>query len=340
MHSAIKPRNETPARFSLRLFGGSQTGALIALILLAVILSILSPPFRSWENLQEIVMQASIIAVIAAGQTFVIMTGGIDLSVGSVVGLVSVLSALVMSTDTSVGGMGHSTVWAVLVGLCAGGLVGLFNGVLVAKVKMPPFIVTLGTMGVARGLAYVLAQGQTIDSLPDPFTNVALNKFIGVSWLTWIMLIVYILCGFLLAQSRFGKYTLATGGNETATMLSGIRTDRIKILVYTLCGVLAAVAGLLLTSRLESGIGTNGDGYELDAIAGVVIGGTSLSGGTGSITGTLIGVLIMETVRSGLTLLNVNQFWHQVVIGLIILIAVFTDILRQRLAKHGKLEAA
>lgn len=337
MDNAIEQSKEMPSRFPLKLFGGNQIGALIALILLVIALSIASAPFRSWSNIQEIVMQASIIAVIAAGQTFVIMTGGIDLSVGSTVGLVGVLSALVMSSDTSVGGMGHSMWLAIFVGLVAGGLVGLFNGVLVAKVKMPPFIVTLGTMSVARGLAYVLAQGQTIDGLPNVFTNVAMNQFLGISWLTWIMIVVFVICGFLIAQTRFGKYTLATGGNETATVLSGIRSDRIKILVYTLCGVLSAIAGLMLASRLQSGIGTNGNGYELDAIAGVVIGGTSLTGGTGSITGTLIGVLIMETVQAGLVLLNVNQFWDQVVMGFIILIAVYTDILRQRIAKNRKL---
>ncbi|WP_159437293.1 ABC transporter permease [Alicyclobacillus vulcanalis] len=310
----------------------NQTGALLALILLAGALSLASPAFRTWGNIQDIVVQASIVAIMAAGQTFVIGTGGIDLSVGSIVGLSGVISAMLMSTDKAVGGMGHGVIVAVLAGLGVGAVVGLFNGLAVAKLGMAPFIVTLGTMEMVRGLAYVLTQGETIDALPNAFNNLATNTFLGVSDLIWITIGVYVICWILLSRTLFGKYTLSIGGNEFATRLSGVRVDRVIVGVYVLSGVLSALAGILLDARLQSGISTNGDGYELDTIAGVVIGGTSLSGGSASMFGSLVGVLIMSCVRDGLTLLNVNTYWSDVVMGLIIVLAVLTDILRKRLS--------
>nr|WP_268251799.1 ABC transporter permease [Alicyclobacillus mali (ex Roth et al. 2021)] len=310
----------------------NQTGALVALVILAGALSLASPAFRTWGNIQDIVIQASIVAIMAAGQTFVIGTGGIDLSVGSIVGLSGVISALLMSTDKAVGGMGHGVVVAVLAGLGVGAVVGLFNGFAIAKLGMAPFIVTLGTMEMVRGLAYVLTQGETIDALPTSFDNLATNTFLGVSDLIWITIGVYVVSWVLISRTLFGKYTLSIGGNEFATRLSGVRVDRVIIGVYVLSGVLSALAGILLDARLQSGISTNGDGYELDTIAGVVIGGTSLSGGSASMFGSLVGVLIMSCVRDGLTLLNVNTYWSDVVMGLIIVLAVLTDILRKRIA--------
>jgi len=313
-----------------------KVGPFLALVILCIALSMLSPAFRTWDNAQNILLQTSIIAIIAIGQTFVIMTGGIDLSVGSIVGLVGVLTAGMMSTDPSVGGLGMDPWLASLFGISVGAFIGYMNGLAIAKGGMPPFIVTLGTMGIARGLAYVYTQGMTISNLPDSFTSIAVSKFLGVSMLVWIMIVIFILSWLLLTKTRFGIYVLSTGGNETATLMSGVRVDRVKIAVYTLCGLLSGIAGVLLTSRLQSGIGTNGSGYELDAIAGAVIGGTSLTGGVGTVGGTLVGVLIMSCVRSGLTLLNINLFWHQVVIGLIIIVAVYLDVMRRKYANHRK----
>jgi ribose/xylose/arabinose/galactoside ABC-type transport system permease subunit len=251
--------------------------------------------------------------------TFVIITGGIDLSVGSLLDL-----SAVEATSFEHTGEYHLNVH-LLRGLGVGCLGGTINGVLIAKKRIAPFIVTLGMMTAARGLALVYTQGRPVINLSDAYNEIGGGYWVGIP-LPVIIFLVFILLGiFILHFTRFGRYVYAIGGNELATKISGIRTDRIKIGVYALAGALAGVAGIVLSSRVMSGSAATGQGYELDAIAAVVIGGTSLTGGIGSIAGTIVGVLIIGVMNNGLDLLNVSSYWQQIAKGIIIVLAVLLD---------------
>jgi ribose transport system permease protein len=295
-------------------------GALFGLLAIILVLSILSPSFLSLSNLLNVLRQVSINALIAFGMTFVILTGGIDLSVGSILALSSAIVAQLLAS-------GMSFIPALFIGLLVGALLGLFNGLVITQGNVAPFIVTLATMTVYRGLTLVYTDGRPITNMGDDlaFQMFGRGYFFGIPVPVITMLITFILLYFLLKKTTLGRKTYAIGGNEEAAILAGIHVSRVKWFVYTLAGLLSALAGVILTSRLHSAEPTAGTSYELDAIAAVVLGGTSLSGGKGSIVGTLIGALIIGTLNNGLNLLGVSSFYQLVVKGLVILIAILLD---------------
>jgi ribose/xylose/arabinose/galactoside ABC-type transport system permease subunit/ABC-type sugar transport system substrate-binding protein len=294
----------------------SRYGIYFALLLLVVILSIASPSFRSMSNVENILQQISVNGIIAIGMTLVIITAGIDLSVGSVLALSAVVATSFAHPDTP------TLLIPILLGVATGLSCGLVNGVLIAKSRLAPFIVTLGMMTVARGLALVYSSGRPVINLSSTYDQIG-GGMLGPVPISALIFFVVVLGGiFILHYARFGRYVYAVGGNELAAKVSGVNTDRVLIGVYALTGALAGVAGIVLSSRVMSGSPTTGTGYELDAIAAVVIGGTALSGGVGTIMGTIVGVLIIGVMNNGLDLLDVSSYWQQIVKGVIIILAV------------------
>jgi ribose transport system permease protein len=298
---------------------GRQFGTFLGLILLCLILWILTPYFLTLSNLMNVLEQSSINAIVAVGMTFVIITAGIDLSVGSILAFSGVVLASVLQG-------GAPLPLALLAGIAVGTLCGLFNGFLVSVGKLPPFIVTLGMMSVARGAALVYTDGRPISGFEQAFRFLSTGKIFFIPMPLIIMLLVYIIAYLILTRTKFGLYTYAIGGNEEATRLSGVNVRFHKAMVYALSGLTSAIAAILLTARLNSAQPIAGIMYELDAIAATVIGGTSLMGGEGTLTGTFIGALIMGVLRNGLNLLGVSSFLQQIIIGLVIIIAVLFDI--------------
>ncbi|MBR8740371.1 substrate-binding domain-containing protein [Nocardiopsis sp. MG754419] len=305
-----------------------ENGALTALAILVVVMSLLSDDFLTAQNLLNVGVQAAVIAVLAFGVTFVIIAGGIDLSVGSV----AALSATVLAFLATVEGV---PVWLALpLAAATGTACGLVNGVLIAYGKLPPFIATLAMLSIGRGLSLVLSEGSPI-ALPDSVAR--LGTSLG-GWLpvpVLIMLVMGLITAVILRRTFAGRAMYAIGGNEEAARLSGIRVKRHKLGIYALSGLFAAVAGVILASRLASAQPQAAQGYELDAIAAVVIGGASLAGGVGTAFGTLVGALILAVLRNGLNLLSVSAFWQQVVIGVVIALAVLFDTLRRRSGGAG-----
>ena len=297
----------------------SKFKAGIGLMILVIFLSFASDYFLTFNNILNVLRQVSIIGIVAYGMTFVILSGGIDLSVGSVLALSSAITAGVMSST-------HSFLLAVLAGLATGAVMGTFTGFLVSKAKMPSFIVTLAMMSIGRGLTLIYTGGRPIsEGFTDLFNYIG-GGYIGPIPFPVILLIILLGIGYLvLNNTPYGRYIYALGGNEDATRLSGINTDKIKMTVFTISGIMAAVSGIVLASRLGSAQPQAGTGYELDAIATVVLGGTSLAGGQGGIIGTLMGALIIGVLNNGMTLLGVSSFFQQVVKGLVILLAVYID---------------
>ena len=297
-----------------------KLGPLVGLLLLCIVLTFLSDSFFTLDNWLNILRQVSINALIAFGMTFVILTGGIDLSVGSVLALSSAFAAGLMAN-------GMNGVFAMMIGISAGLAMGALNGVIITKGRVAPFIATLATMTIFRGATLVYTEGRPITGFSDElaFQMIGRGYFLGIPVPVVLMLVAYVLLYVVLKKTTFGRHTYAIGGNEEATRLSGIRVDRLKIWIYSLTGGLVALAGLILTSRLNSAQPTAGTAYELDAIAAVVLGGTSLSGGRGWIFGTLIGALIIGVLNNGLNLLNVSSFYQQVIKGVVILLAVILD---------------
>ncbi|MGE7604278.1 ABC transporter permease [Peribacillus sp. NPDC097675] len=295
-------------------------GPLLALILLFIVITVLNPSFMEPNNILNLLRQTSINALIAFGMTFIILTGGIDLSVGSILALSSALMAGMMVS-------GLDPILAILVGVLLGTLMGVINGILISKGKMAPFIVTLATMTIFRGLTLVYTDGKPITGIGDSlmFQLFGRGYFLGIPVPAVVMVIAFIILWILLHKTSFGRKTYAIGGNEKASLISGIKVDRVKVAIYGLAGTMAALAGAILTSRLNSAQPTAGQSYEMDAIAAVVLGGTSLSGGKGRMFGTLVGVLIIGTLNNGMNLLGVSSFYQQVVKGAVILVAVLLD---------------
>jgi ribose transport system permease protein len=304
-------------------------GALIALI---VIFSVASPNFLQFDNIVGILLATSVNGVLALGVTFVIITGGIDLSIGTVMTLSAVMTGVFI------------TFWklplpvGMLAGLAAGGLAGCVNGIVVARLKVPSFITTLGMLNVAKGLALVISGLKPIYFNDTPqFNSLAMGSALGgvtpVLAVPNAVLVLFgaaIVASFLLSKTILGRYTFAIGSNEEATRLSGVNVDRWKIGIYTVTGLFSGLAGILIAARLNSAQPSLGQGYELDAIAAAVIGGTSLSGGEGSILGTVIGAFIISTLTNGLRIMSVPQEWQTVVTGGIVVLAVYLDIVRRR----------
>ncbi len=297
-----------------------KLGPFIALLVIAVGLSIVSPDFLRVDNLLNVMRQSSINALIAFGMTLVILLGGIDLSAGSVLALSSVIIASLLQSGTP-------PVVATLAGIVAGALMGLVNGLIISKGKVAPFIATLGTMTVLRGLALVMSNGSPISDFNSDFFSMLGGGYVArlIPIPVVLMLIVFGIFWFVLKKTVFGRHVYATGGNAESAKLSGVKVDRVQLWVYTISGVMAAIAGVVLTSRLNSAQPTAGTGYELDAIAAVVLGGTSLTGGRGWIFGTLVGALLIGVLNNGLNLLDVSSFYQQVIKGSVILLAVLID---------------
>lgn len=296
----------------------------LILLLIWIVLSFLSPFFFTVHNLFEITLQSAVFAIIAAGETFVIFSGGIDLSVGSVFAFSSVAGGLVFQAT-------GSTVLTIVTSLLAGIFAGFISGMFITRLKVPPFVTTLGMMGIARGFALILCKGIPIYGLKPGYMWLGQGKIFGVIPVpTIIVVIIFLLAFFVLKYTKFGRFTYAIGSNAEATRLSGININRVTLGIYMVSGMLAAVAGIIESARLGTIQPAGGNGYELLAIGAVVIGGTSLFGGEGEIIATLIGALIVTTIRNGLNILGVYAFWQYVVNGLIIIIAVAIDQIRRR----------
>ena len=294
-------------------------GMLAAFLLICFLLSLATPNFFSLQNMTIVLRQVSINGVLAIGVTFVIITGGIDLSLGSVVALAGVVAALFAHPGEYV--LMVPLALAILMGMGIGGL----NGLAVTKGKVAPFIVTLGMMTIARGLALVMSDGRPVTNLSGSFNAIGGGNVMGIPIPILIFASVIVFASLLLNQTRIGRYMFAVGGNEKAAYASGIRVNRVKITAYMICSGLAGLAGIILASRITTGQPNAGVAYELDAIAAVVIGGTSLSGGTGSIGGTVLGVLLIGVINNGLDLLNVSSYYQQIIKGVIIIAAVLID---------------
>jgi ribose/xylose/arabinose/galactoside ABC-type transport system permease subunit len=301
-----------------------QYGIFAAFVVVCAVLSVVTPQFLTVANLTIIITQVSINALLAFGVTFVIITGGIDLSLGSMVAVAGVVAAMLAHPDS------YPVVVPILAGLLAGILMGVFNGFIITKSKIAPFIVTLGTMTIGRGLALILSKGRPISNLSDSFNFIGGGQILGVPFPIVVLVVVFISCAVLLNKTLLGRYIYAVGGNEQAARAAGINVNQVKMTVYVLAGALAGLAGILLTSRITTGQPNAGAGFELDAIAAAVIGGTSTTGGVGTMTGTLVGVLLIGTINNGLDLLNVTSYYQQVVMGVIIIGAVLLDSWNQK----------
>lgn len=293
------------------------------LLLLGIFFSISSPFFFSVNNILTVATQTAVIAIIAIGQTYVLITGGIDLSIGSNIALSAMVSGLFMRAGVPVP-------IAISAGLLTGLLSGAINGTLVAFAKLPPFIATLGTMTAARGVAFTLTNGIPIANLPATFTIFGTGSTWGIPNPVLIMLALVIIFGFILAKTKLGRHVYATGSNHEAARLSGVNTRRVQLTAYMFSGFLAACAGLVMAGRIVSAQPASGDGFELDAVAASVIGGASTMGGEGSIAGTFVGAFIIGILRNGLNLLGVTPHVQRIIIGAVIVAAVFLDKIKKK----------
>lgn len=303
---------------------------LIILIIFIIIMLIASPGFRSISNMLSIVRLFAPIAIAGIGVMMVIITGGIDLSLGSVYGLAGVVCALLMTR------LGFSTLPGIMVGCLVAMGFGCVNGLLVVKINLPPFIATLGTMSIARGLCYILTQGYPISGMEDSFYFLGQGAILQIPTSIWAMVIVAIIFGIFLTKTVTGRRIYALGGNREATRISGVNTDKLLILVYSLCGMLAGFAGIITASKLGIGQPTSGTSFEMDAISATVIGGTSLTGGAGTVVGTIIGAAIMGILRNALVLLAVDAYWTQLILGFVIVFAVSADMISKSRAAKKK----
>ncbi|MES2276454.1 MAG: ribose ABC transporter permease [Bacteroidota bacterium] len=303
--------------------------SLIALILLCIGISLMSDKFLTVDNTWNVMRQISVNICISVGMTLVVLTAGIDLSVGSVLALCGAITAGLLKFGVEMPAnnlfIGFTILGAVLVGLIVGSLLGLFNGWAITKFKVPPFVATLAMLTIARGLTMLWTKGFPISDLGDRFAYIGTGWFLGIPLPVWISGLVVIAAVVITQKTALGRYIYAIGGNEHASRLSGININKVKLTVYAIAGILAAVGGIMVTSRLDSAQPNAGMSYELDSIAAVVIGGTSLSGGRGTIMGTVLGAIIIGVLNNGLVLLNVSPFWQQVVKGGVILLAVIID---------------
>jgi ribose/xylose/arabinose/galactoside ABC-type transport system permease subunit len=297
-----------------------ELGILFVLILIIIVLCILSPAFADFGNFVNIIKQAAINGVLATGMMCVILTGGFDLSVGSIVGFTGVVAALLAQGQVPV-------IVPISLAVIAGLLVGLLNGYSVAYLNIPAFVVTLGTQSIVRGLAYIFSGGVPVFGVTKDYELIAGGKlFDTIPYLVIYYLAIALIIGFVLNSTVYGRRIYAVGGNEVSARVSGINVKFIKLSVYGICGLLAGVAGFLLTSRTVSGSPTTGIGYELDAISAVVIGGISLDGGAGKWYGTIIGALMLAVISNGLDIMRVPSYYQLIIKGIIIVIAVYFDV--------------
>ncbi|MDK8871235.1 ABC transporter permease [Paracoccus sp. SSJ] len=294
-------------------------GILVSLIVLCVIFTVLNERFMTVANLTNILQQVAVVAIAAFGMTWVILLGEIDLSIGSIIAVAGMAGAQALA-------FGWGFAPALLFTLAAGAAMGLVNGVLTAKLMLPSFIVTVATMGIYRGLVSLPTNGAPAMISDPAWTAIGGSNWLGLPIIIWIVVALFLFNHILLSRTTFGRRAYLTGGNREAALYSGIKVDRLKIAIFTLSGVMAAVSGILLSSRLYSAQTNAGMSYELDAIAAAVLGGTSLAGGVGTMVGTLIGALIIGVMNNGMNMLSVPYFYQLIVKGLVILIAVWLDV--------------
>jgi ribose transport system permease protein len=309
-----------------------STVMMLAVLLLAmfIVLTLLTDKFLTVNNIQNLLRQTAIYGVIAIGMTFVIMSGGIDLSVGAVVGLSGVLSAMFMSTSERTGGMGLPVWLAIIAAVAISSLVGVINGAIIFDGKVPPFIATLGIQTAVRGLIMLITNAQMISGIPKDFAGFSRQTFLAFPTLGWVWVAFIVVAAIVIKFTTFGRNIFAVGSNTEAARLSGISIRKTTYSVYVVSALMCAVAGVLMTARLGNGVPTGGIGYETDAIAAAVIGGASLNGAEGSIIGTVLGSLIMATLRNGGNLLGINSFILEITIGLLIVFAVLMDKRRKK----------
>lgn len=309
-----------------RIIKSSSFSIAVILLVMCAVMAAASPAFLQVSNILSVARSFASIAIAGIGVSMIIITGGIDLSVGSVFGLAGVISAFGVTL------FGLPTIVAILLGLAASAFVGAMNGLMVVYLNLPPFIATLGTMSISRGLCYILTQGYPVTGLNEQFLFLGQGYIASIPVPVWFMIVVAVISAVFLNKTTTGRRIFALGGNEEATRISGINTKRLKVLVYTLGSVLGGFAGIITASKLGVGQPTAGNGFEMDAIAAVVIGGASLSGGEGTVLGTVIGAAIMGVLRNALVLLAVNAYWQTFIIGFVIIFAVSADQYR----KHRK----
>ncbi|MDQ0394890.1 ABC transporter permease [Labrys monachus] len=312
-----------------------QYGIIVAFVVLCIALSVASPYFLATQNLLNVLRQSSINGILAMGMTFVILTRGIDLSVGSLVGLAGVVGASFVTTSSVAGlpGAPYVAIVGILAAIVVGLLAGAVSGTVVSRFKVPSFVVTLGMLSSARGLAMLYTGGRPIPSLTPSFRWIGTGEVLGVPTPIILLLVIYAICWWVLGKTRYGRYVYAIGGNPRAAATSGINVPWIRFSVYAVSGALAGIAGVLLAARTGAGLTQAGLSYELDAIAAVVIGGTSLSGGIGTVTGSLFGTLIIAVMNNGLDLLGVDSNYQQIIKGLMIVVAVLLDTSRRKEAE-------
>ncbi len=304
--------------FIKRIIQSKESAIFLALILIMGVISLIAPKFMSAYNLFLVSRQISFVAIVAFGELFVILTGGIDLSVGSIMGLAGMAAAYAMQS-------GIPIPLAVALGILVGLLMGAVNGALISYVKIPPFIVTLGMLSLASGLVLGITKGWPVTNIPQSFLPLAQGEFLGLPIPVWIAGVLAVIAHVVLTYTAFGRRTYAMGGNEQATFLSGINVKRIKFILYMIPAVAASIAGIILVARFNSAQADTGKGWELDAIAAAVIGGTSLAGGSGSVLGVVIGACIMGVIKNGLVLMRVSSYWQTAIIGIIIVLAAGLD---------------
>lgn len=326
MMTSQTPSIEQAAPFPLTSPGQwlSRYGVVVALLLLCIGLSLSNEYFLSWGNWKDILRQTSINGILAVGMTYVVLTGGIDLSVGAVLAFAGIVSAALVAGDAAHGA------WAVPAALLTGTLLGAANGVLVARFAVPSFVASLGMLSIARGLTYIYNDGMPVSELPEAFLLIGSGQIGPLPVPVVIFAGVIVLFWALLRYTTYGRYVYAVGGNVSSAKTSGVSTRSIIFSVYVISGLLAGLAGLLLAARTTAALPQAGVSYELDAIAAVVIGGTSLSGGTGSLGGTVIGALLIGVINNGLNLLGVSSYYQQVVKGVIIVAAILLDVSRKK----------
>lgn len=295
-------------------------GSLVALIVLIAVFTLLNSRFIGMANIRNTLRIASINGLLAIGMTFVVLTGGIDLSVGAVMGCAGMYSAYFAQTT-----MGYPWIMAVAVGVAMGLLIGIFNGVCISYLKVPAFVGTLGSMSIAQGLTFLITKAKPIPGLSDGFKKIGGGSIGPIPIPILIMAVVLVICFTLLYKTKYGRYVYAVGGNLNAAHVSGINTKRVICSVYIISGLLAALAGVITTARVTSGVTSTGDGYETDAIAMVVIGGTSLAGGKGRLWGTVIGILLIQCLTTGLDMLGVSYYVQLIVKGFVVIGAVMLD---------------
>lgn len=318
-------KNQTTSENRFNLVAILDQMPLVALIVLCLGTAMLSDRFLSPVNLTNILLQASVMAIVAMGMTYVIISGGFDLSVGSIVALSGCVSAWVMlETNVPLG---------IVAGVAVGAAVGYMNGFIVSRLQVNPFIATLGTMVIIRGVVLLITDGRPIygeEGLPEVFLELGSGRIFGIHYLIWAPIILFIIFNWLLHMTAYGRRLFATGGNREAAFLAGIEVKRVVTSAYVWCGVLGGIAGVMLASRLQSGQPTAGEFYELTSIAAVVLGGAALHGGVGKLYKSMIGVFIMMVLANSLNLLNVHSYWQRVAVGLVIIAAAAADQIKSR----------